>query len=406
MNRKGKEIWALMSGWVRQIKYEDVLLVTIGIILSFLLRFALRGYQTNDFLDTMNGWIRTIKDQGFAAFRGSFSNYTPFYLYTLYIISKLFPGIANVTAIKIPAILCDFLCAYFIYRIVRLKFPTGPAPFFALFAFLFAPTVVLNSAFWGQIDVLYTTGLVACVYYAIKGKDWQASLWFGIGLSIKLQAIFLAPFLLILFIKRKMSWKALLLIPAVYLVSLVPAWIAGRPLTDLLMIYFYQTSLFTALSSNAPNVYAWIPRSFSDQLFLASLIFGGSICFMFLWTVVKSRAALTDSLMIQLAFLSVILLPFFLPRMHDRYFYPADVFSILYAFFLPEYFFVPLVVLLVSFLTYGVYLFQTEIIPGSILAIALLGVIALTARKLVLTLFPPAVSNQDAETEELESDHV
>lgn len=46
----------------------------------------------------------------------------------------------------------------------------------------------------------------------------------------------------------------------VYLVTIIPAWIAGRPLTDLLLIYLGQSQKFKELTKNAPNLYQWIPN--------------------------------------------------------------------------------------------------------------------------------------------------
>jgi Gpi18-like mannosyltransferase len=189
-------------------------------------------------------------------------------------------------------------------------------------------------------------------------------------------------------LKRKIPWKACLMVPAVYLLSILPALIAGRPLADLLTIFTGQVDLYTTLTNNVANMYAWFPKSFSDQLYPAGLVFGVSICFLYLVIAYRSRAPLTDEAIVQLALLSVLILPFFLPRMHDRYFYPADVLSILYAFFFPEYFFIPLVTILVSFFSYEPYLFKVEVVPLSLLAIVFLGLIVIVARRLVMTLYP------------------
>jgi len=375
---------------LKNLSLANTLIIVAGVFLALFLRYALRSYASDDFTGLMNGWYQAIKNQGFASFRTGVSNYNPPYLYCLYIISVLFPGLYNLTAVKLPSILCDFLCAWFVYRTVRLKVPSGPAPMFALFAVLFAPTVVLNSAFWGQIDVLFTTGLVACVYYTLKEKSWLACLWFGIAISFKFQALFLAPFLLVMLFKRKIQWRALLIVPAVYLLSILPTLIAGRPLVDLLTIFSGQVDLYTTLTNNVANMYAWFPKSFSDQLYLAGLVFGTSVCFLYLVVAYQSRAPLTDGAIVQLVLLSVLILPFFLPRMHDRYFYPADVLSILYAFFFPDYFFVPLAIVLVSFFSYEPYLFKNEVVPLSILAIVLLGIIFILARTMMLTLYPRA----------------
>jgi Gpi18-like mannosyltransferase len=373
---------------VQKLSLDNTVIVAVGVLLAVLLRYSLRGYASDDFTGLMNGWYQAIKEQGLASFRTGISNYNPPYLYLLYIISLLFPNLYNLTAVKLPSILGDFLCAWFVYRTVRLKFPAGPAALFAFFAVLFAPTVVLNSAFWGQIDVLFTTGLIACVYYTLKNKGWLACLWFGIAISFKFQALFLAPFLLVMLLKRKIPWKCFLLVPAVYLLSILPAWIAGRPLLDLLSIFSGQVDLYSTLTNNVANMYAWFPKSFSEQLYPGGLLFGGGICFVYLLVAYKSRAAPVDSSVMQLALLSVLLLPFFLPRMHDRYFYPADILSILYAFFIPEYFLIPLLIGLVSFFSYEPYLFKVEVIPFSILAIVLLGVIIVVVRKTMLTLYP------------------
>jgi len=52
----------------------------------------------------------------------------------------------------------------------------------------------------------------------------------------------------------------------------------------------------------------------------------------------------------------VSLTPFVLPRMHERYFYPADALSLVAAFFNPELWFVPFAFQLSSGLASAVYL--------------------------------------------------
>ncbi|HEY0602338.1 MAG TPA: hypothetical protein VGD58_05460, partial [Herpetosiphonaceae bacterium] len=54
-------------------------------------------------------------------------------------------------------------------------------------------------------------------------------------------------------------------------------------------------------------------------------------------------------------------IPFFLPNMHERYFYLADI-TIIYAFYFPRLFLIPIVMQLVSVLSDAPYLLNTEII--------------------------------------------
>ena len=57
---------------------------------------------------------------------------------------------------------------------------------------------------------------------------------------------------------------------------------------------------------------------------------------------------------------SVALTPFLLPKMHDRYFYPADVMSILLAFSVPQFWFVPLCYQVISSLVYAIFLVEAD----------------------------------------------
>ncbi|HTX93295.1 MAG TPA: hypothetical protein VMC09_18915 [Anaerolineales bacterium] len=372
------------------IAFTDTLIVAIGIVLAIGLRYSLRAFQSQDFVNIIQYWYQVIKKDGFAALGQDFSNYAPPYLYMLYLVSLVFPRVASVTAVKLPAIICDFVCAAYVYKVVRLKYAEGPIPIFAFLAILFAPTVVLNSAAWSQIESIYTAALVAFVYYILKKQNWLACIAFGIAFSIKLQTIYLAPLLIALLLKKTISWKHLLVIPVVYFVLIIPAWIAGRPFVELLTIYASQVGGYSGLVHNAPNMYTWLPANLSDMLTPAGVIFALSICFIYVVVITKSRIAISKDLVIQLALVSALIVPYFLPKTHDRYFYPADVLSIVFAFYYPEYFYLSLAINLISFFVYLPFLFGMEIIPQPLLALALLIVIIVLIRQMVAAFYKAA----------------
>lgn len=176
--------------------------------------------------------------------------------------------------------------------------------------------------------------------------------------------------------------------PVPYLVSILPAWAVGRPLLDLLTIYFQQTETYPLLSLGAPTLYTWIPYKFFADLFPASLVFALAMACLYVLAVFKSRVPLSAPLLVQLATFSVLFLPFILPEMHERYFFPADVLSIVFAFYFPSYFFVPILVGAVSFFSYLPPLLNVEPISLSLLALIQLGTIVLLARHMLTTLFP------------------
>lgn len=371
----------------QQLINPNSLLFIVITALALALRFSLRSYPSLDFLEFGRDWYWYLRKAGFEAFSKEFYNYTPLYLYLLYFVSLVRPSISAITAIKLPSILADFILAGFAAKIVKLRYSDGLWSALAYFAILFAPTSIINGSFWGQTDSLYTAALIACLYYLLIDRQWIAMLAFGIAIAFKAQALFILPLIIILLIKGRLKWKPLLIIPAVYLLSILPTWIAGRQILDLLTIYFKQAETYRHLTMNAPNIYVWLP----DQLFnffnSAGIIFCTTIIIVFMILVVNSRQKVSNSLIIHIALLSTLLMPFFLPQMHERYFYPADMISILYAFYYPKYFYIAIIINLVSFFAYLPFLFKIEAIPPSILALALLSVIIFLAYQLIHHLY-------------------
>lgn len=377
-----------MKNFLRSQRLADTLMLGIGIALAIALRLSLRLFLSEDFLGDTGNWYGALREQGFAAIGTNISNYTPAYLYLLYLVSVLLPTVYAVTAVKIPSMLFDFVCAWFVYRIVGVKHPEGPLPLFAFFAVLFAPTIVLNSSMWGQADSIFTAMLVACVYFILRGRGTAASLAFGAAISLKLQAVFLLPLLLALCFKRLLAWKSLAWIPLVYLLSLVPAWIAGRPLPELATIYLSQAQLNESLTINAPNLYAWLPEKAYAWFLPAGLVWAACMVFGYLLVIWKSKAPLDPGLILKLGLLSVTLLPFVLPKMHERYFYPADVLSIAYAFFYPRQYYVPIAFNLVSFFAYLPFFFMWRAFTIPYLALAMLALLVVIARSALQDLYP------------------
>jgi Gpi18-like mannosyltransferase len=362
-------------------RLDDYLILAGGLALALALRASLLNFTTLDFYDFHGAWYDYIRDHGGVLALGrAFSNNTPLYQYLL--VAAYYAGLSALHAVKFIPICSDFVTAFFAYRIVRLRHPTGSIAAYAFLAVLFIPTVVLNGSFWGETDMLYTSCLVACLYFLLVKKNALGLIAFGLAFSFKLQALFLAPFLLILLVKRAVSWKYFLLVPAIYLVTLIPAWWMGRPLSELLQIYLEQPDMYRALTMNAPTPYQWFPSDLYDILYPAGMIWGAAMVFFFVVLGYKSRAQLTDERLIAWATLSVLIVPYVLPKMHDRFFFPADVFSVLLAFYVPRLFVVPLVVCAVSFFGYFPFLFGYEVIPLRYLAIALLVPIVLLARHL------------------------
>jgi Gpi18-like mannosyltransferase len=115
--------------------------------------------------------------------------------------------------------------------------------------------------------------------------------------------------------------------------------------------------------------------------------------------VYRSRTRMTPSLLLELALVSVMMLPFFLPKMHERYFYVADVLSIILVFYVPRLFFVPLSMITISFFSYQPTLFGVEPVPIGLLALGVFVILIILGRDVLAQLFPAGRGEQIGEVE-------
>ncbi|BAY26211.1 hypothetical protein NIES2100_60250 [Calothrix sp. NIES-2100] len=324
-----------------------------GMIFAVIIRWVCVPNKSVDYKYFLSPWYDFIADNGgFSALKYGFADYTPPYLYWILIAATLLSGLPKILAIKLFAMSVDFLCAFLTYKIVKLKYPTGNMGMLAFLAVILSPTVIYNSALWGQCDVIYTTGLIASIYFLSIHKQIPALVSFGVAVSFKFQAMFLTPLLLIMVVKKRISWYLLTLIPLVYLALMLPAWFAGRPISELLLVYFNQANKYKELAKNSPNLYQWISNDFYNIVVPIGLSLTVAAILLLAYLVYKSRLEITQDRLIHLATISVLFMPYILPKMHERYFYPADILSIIFAFYFPQYRWVAIAVQMSSLFSY------------------------------------------------------
>lgn len=368
-----------------------LLLGAAGVLTALAVRYPLLPFVSDDMRLVLIPWWAFLVENGyFAALRHDFSNYNVPYLYLLAAAAFLTGGAHSLAAIKIISIVFDFVLAFFVGKCVSLRYPESKTiPVAAALATLFAPTVVANGALWGQSDATYTAFLAGCLYFLLAGRQAWAFAAFGLAFSFKLQALFLAPAFLWLLAKKAVHWRCFLLIPLVWLVTLLPAWFLGRPFGDLrdglLTVYPRQVVTFRPrLALGAPNLYQWAPRDWHDWYPLFAVL-AAAVLAAIAVAVRRSRARITPELTVFLATFSVLLAPYVLPKMHDRYFFPADVFAIVLAFYRPRAWYVPVVVGSASFIAYLRYL-HAEVVPLTWGAVLLGVLVAVLARRLFVDL--------------------
>jgi len=337
------------------------ILIILLLFLSLVFRAICISHTNYDMTAHNVPWYLTLYQDGIAkSMATEFANYSPPYTYFLALATFTHDFIPPLTAIKLIPMCFDVLAAFFIYRIAKLKFREGYLPILAAAIYFTAPTVILNSASWGQADSLYTSFLLACLYFVLTERPFVSMLALGMAFSIKAQATFFLPFLAIMAIRKKIPWLYFGMMPLVYLIAILPVVLLGRPFLDALLIYKKQAVTYSVISMYAPNGYILIPNEWYSWLTPVGLIATVILLACWVYATSRSRINFDDKHIILIAFLSVALAPFLLPKMHDRYFYPADVLSILLAFYWPVLWFIPILYQFASTSAISIFLFDTN----------------------------------------------
>jgi Gpi18-like mannosyltransferase len=342
-------------------------LVAVLLVSALALRWLALPFQSHDMRDFLLQWYDYIVTHGrFAALSDNFYNYTPPYIYMMTAVSYLDGVFDRVTLIKSISILFDGIAAFLVYRIVLTVRADRRLAILSAALFLNLPTLLLNGAVWGQCDIIYTTFLLAFAYYLIRNCPFQAILVYAIALSLKVQAIFLAPFLIYLLLGGAIPLTAVILPPMIYGLLMLPAALAGRGWISLIKVYAGQAGFMHALSAHAPNAYMFFQDFLSERArsyaTYAGLLLAGLASLAALASHFRVRPPLPPLFIILAMILWLGLEPSLLPRMHDRYFFPADMIAFLFACLAPRAWWIALLFQAGSALAYAQYLASS--VPG------------------------------------------
>ena len=336
---------------------RSALLCVLLLCAAFALRAALFSHETNDYKDFLLPWVEFFRANGGIAGLGkAVGNYNPPYLYFLALFSYF--DAAPLFPIKLLSVFFDVVLAWAVMRLVSLMDKSAATLRAAFFTVLFLPTVVLNGAYWGQCDSIYAAFAVLSLYYGLAGSPTKSMLCITASFAFKLQAVFIMPVYVILLLAGKLRLRHALIFPAAYIIYLLPPVLCGRSFFDVMTVYFVQANTVgDALNYNSPSVFSIIGYYLEAEPWssLAVCAAFAAMLLIFVWAfIVRSR--LSDRLILGFAVLIVIVIPYLLPHMHDRYFFLADVLTAALAFTVPSFFALPVLAQGASLLSYYAYL--------------------------------------------------
>ncbi|MCD8241597.1 MAG: hypothetical protein LUD73_04180 [Lachnospiraceae bacterium] len=316
-------------------KYEvevSQLFFLVGVtLLAAGVRICLRTFISDDWTIYWSDWLAQLSQRGFAALADDFYDYAPPVMYLLYLVTLL--PLNAMTAFKGLCCLFDFAGALLVGKLVFSCTGSRRRAMLGYACFLFLPTGILNAAAWAQCDILYTVLILASVYFLLTDRS-RAGMWFyGAAFAVKLQTLFIFPFLIILWVRKKLDLKQFLTIPVMYFLGILPAWIAGRPLGELLGIYVLQGGKDRwSLSMKFPNIYQILGNNFFlDEYASAGMYLILGILMILMFYLAYRRVRVTREYVILLIVFFGMVATYFLPHMHERYLYVSDAFLLVYA---------------------------------------------------------------------------
>ena len=322
--------------WFECRRLDWLLLALLPIGAAMLIRALCLDHASLDYEDFLSHWYAYFKTNGgFAAMKGSVGDYNVPYLYFMAAIS--YSDVPDLYLIKLFSILWDVVLAWGCLKLVRSlvrERQGSSAPLIAFGAALLLPTVVLNGAYWGQCDVIYGALAIHAAALTLEGNHKAAIALMGAAFSVKLQAIFVLPLWGVLWLAKKVKFRELWVFPLAYFGTIVPALLLGKPLGDILGVYFNQMGEYSRLVLNAPSVYQFIPYGTQLDEALASrlgIVAAGVLVLALLGLGLWLGSRLDRELVMAVAVVLCVGVPFFLPHMHERYFFLADVFTLCWA---------------------------------------------------------------------------
>lgn len=358
----------------------DMFFILCLFIFAFLIRLSFMPIESGDYLGFLKEWmIATRNAGGFPSLKLEISNYTPAYMYIMCLLSYI--SYSDLYLLKLASIFFDYAAGVAVFLIVYQMTKNSRKAILGMSILLLSPTVIINSAYWAQCDIIYTTFLLFAFYFLLRENSKGVFIFVGIALSFKLQALFFVPFLIIMWLKKYVvRFRDFLLIPIVYVISLLPAWMMGRSLRDLLLIYIEQADYYPWGTMEYPNIYVLLgevmpelrhPEELGQAGVWLTVILLGCLAY-YLY---GKKFRLSYELVTVIALFSTAAVVYFLPHMHERYGFLIDLLAIIYGVTNIRKMPAAVTLIIISMMSYMRFLIGIYIIPFEYMALMQLAAI-------------------------------
>ena len=364
---------------IRQLEKHSVEIGFIVVVLfGITIRLALRHYVSDDAERFLLPWYDTIKaNGGIKSLSRQVGDYNVLYQFLIAVFTYL--PLNVLTDYKLMSIIFDILLSavggLIVWKVTEKNMLKA---FMCTAAVFLSPIVFLNSACWGQCDSIYTFFCIMTLFLLMEKHYKSAFCMYGLAFAFKLQAVFLLPFMLLYYLRKKdFSILKFLYVPIMMILTGIPALIQGRTLGDIFGIYSNQVGEYTYRLvwnySSFWNLFYNIEKTqYVEMLSRTAIVLTMTILLVIAVWVVVNNVQMTDYNSLWLAFLTSYACVLFLPSMHERYGYMCETFSLLMALLNKKTILLMIPMQLCTWLTYAHYLFGLYYYPRLMTVINLL----------------------------------
>ena len=382
-----------LFGKIKNFKLDILILwLIICLGISFFARMQFLDYPSPDYKAFLVHWHDFfVKNGAFEGLKNHPADYNVPYLYLLSL-STLIEG-EKVVVVKFISIIFDYILAagafFATWQLHKdLDFKTKKfRSILAVVLVLFSPVVYFNSAIWSQADMIFTAFCLFGLGFLFQNKGLKSDFWsilfFAVAFAFKLQTIFLVGLFGLMILAKPIRW---LLFPSIFAgvwaIFGIPYILAGNTVLDYVHIYTDQSASYSdRLNLNIPNFFSFFPEDNIQKIDRPQFKnWGITVAIGSFFTLVATAkefgGKITSEIYLQTALLSSLVIPYFLPKMHERYYYLAEVLSILLAIRYPKLFWIPIVLTSSALFTYNNFVFGIPMpLSYSVLSLAIAGII-------------------------------
>ena len=404
----------VMGAFVLHEKPDWRILLFAGVFtaVTMLARVSMLDFETADYRSFLKGWLDAFRTGGFKRLAGNVGDYNLIYQYFLLLITKV--PLFELYLIKFGSVVFDYALA-FVMMLAAGRFGGEKAKLPVFLLTMILPTVFVDGACWGQCDAVYVFFIVLSLYLLATDRPVRSAAALAVAFAFKLQTIFFFPVVLLGLLHKKYKLRHAAVFAGAYVATMIPALIAGKPFMDAILVYASQSmgQYYDRLTYGAPNLYMFFPmmdfsvgQPFKWMRYLPGIdaearnpyinpdlfpdLQHAALYACIILTVILviywllHWREVTPDMMLDLAVFFAIFLPFVMPKMHERYFFLADLLSVLYAAKYARRRFLPLLVVGASLTSYCSYLMRQVPVDQRVSALMMLAALVIVAHDLLL----------------------